>query len=319
MKRPFVSVVIPVLHNLKGLRQCLESLERQSYPRDWFEVLVVDNATTPEVESMLPRNRFRARVLHAPRSGSYRARNLGVREARGSIFAFTDSDCLPDRTWIEGGVHALTSARNCGLVGGRIEVFAEHSSRPNPVEHYEMIDAFRQKRFIMKKNFSATANLFTSRETLKTVGLFNPALQSGGDVEWGRRVHRHGLQLLYGENVVVRHPARSTLAARMERDIRVAGGIYEREKRGRYRFSRFYLRLVADMVQDPARIVRLARGGGGLTRSFLLVAVDLYVRSVQTKEMLRRRMRVADSHPLWGKFQGKSAGHSQSGRISLEG
>jgi hypothetical protein len=107
-------------------------------------------------------------------------------------------------------------------------------------------------------------------------------------------VHRHGYHLLYDKAVVVRHPARTTLAARRERDIRVAGGIYERESRGNYRLPRFLLALFGDFFQEPGRIGRLARGGSGTVRSLQLVAIDLYVRWEQAAEMVRRRVRVPE-------------------------
>ncbi|MEO1376787.1 MAG: glycosyltransferase [Cyanobacteria bacterium J06635_10] len=40
---PFVSVIIPVFNDSKRLKKCLTKLESQSYPRNRFEVIVIDN------------------------------------------------------------------------------------------------------------------------------------------------------------------------------------------------------------------------------------------------------------------------------------
>src|SRR6478672_8526953 len=44
---PFVSVIVPVFNDPVRLRTCLQALGRQSYPRDRFEVIVVDNGSAP--------------------------------------------------------------------------------------------------------------------------------------------------------------------------------------------------------------------------------------------------------------------------------
>jgi glycosyltransferase involved in cell wall biosynthesis len=45
-KQPFISVVIPAYNEEKYLPRCLTSLDGQTYPRQRFEVIVVDNAST---------------------------------------------------------------------------------------------------------------------------------------------------------------------------------------------------------------------------------------------------------------------------------
>jgi cellulose synthase/poly-beta-1,6-N-acetylglucosamine synthase-like glycosyltransferase len=43
LTKPFVSVIIPVYNNLERLKTCLEALEEQTYPRNLYEVIVVNN------------------------------------------------------------------------------------------------------------------------------------------------------------------------------------------------------------------------------------------------------------------------------------
>ena len=47
----YVSVVIPVFNDLERLRICLDALERQTYPRKSYEVIVVDNGSDEDVEA----------------------------------------------------------------------------------------------------------------------------------------------------------------------------------------------------------------------------------------------------------------------------
>ena len=91
---PFVSVVIPVHRNPDGLRLCLDALQRQTYPDSHFEVVVVDNGGNEDLGPMVSEY-SNARLCYEEVPSSYAARNTGARHARGSVFAFTDSDCIP--------------------------------------------------------------------------------------------------------------------------------------------------------------------------------------------------------------------------------
>src|SRR5690606_20439025 len=171
--RPYVSVIIPVYNDPARLRLCLEALDRQSYPADRYEVLVVDNGSEPPVRDVLAEvlaRRPHVRLLEEARPGSYAARNLGISEARGDILAFTDSDCIPEARWIEEGVRALRNLPDGGLVGGRIEVFAADPARPRAVELYEMAVAFDQRKNIEVRRFAVTANAFTTRGVVERIG-----------------------------------------------------------------------------------------------------------------------------------------------------
>lgn len=76
-----------------------------------------------------------------------------------------------------------------------------------------------------QQHFGATANIFTTRATMGRVGAFDARLMSGGDREWGQRVHAAGLPVLYAPDVVVCHPARRTFREHAGRLRRVLGGI----------------------------------------------------------------------------------------------
>jgi hypothetical protein len=69
--------------------------------------------------------------------------------------------------------------------------------------------------------------MFTFRSIFDQVGLFDSALRSYGDVEWGRRVATHGYRLAYTSEAVVAHPARDTIAALCRRILRVTGGLHD--------------------------------------------------------------------------------------------
>jgi glycosyltransferase involved in cell wall biosynthesis len=227
MNPPFVSIIIPVLEDYESLEKCLEALEEQSYGRENYEIVVVDNGSAAQYVRDLNDRAERVRWYCEPQGGSYAARNCGIEHACGEVLAFTDADCIPARDWLERGVEAIMSDDAIGLLAGAIQVFADDPASPTPIELYEMKAAFPQQYFVEKLSFGATANVFTRRDVFDSVGLFDASLRSGGDREWGQRVKRSGYQLAFRNDVVVRHPTRRSLEKFHAKMMRIARGLHE--------------------------------------------------------------------------------------------
>lgn len=98
-----ISVVILCYNEAERIHECLSSLEGQQYPRDDFEVLVLDNRSTDmtvEIAEGFARRLENVRVLENPRRGIAPGRNLGLREAAHPYVAFTDADCRVPPDWL---------------------------------------------------------------------------------------------------------------------------------------------------------------------------------------------------------------------------
>jgi glycosyltransferase involved in cell wall biosynthesis len=291
-ERPFVSVIIPAFNNAAGLGRCLEALADQTYAADRHEVLVVDNGSREDLRSVVAAFP-RARLVHESEPGSYAARNRGIVAATGEVLAFTDSDCVPTHNWIERGVEHLLRAPTCGFVAGRVDLLFRDPVDPTASELYDLIVMnFHQDRNVAVRRFGATANLFVFKQVFHTVGPFDFRLMSGGDLEWGRRVHERGLLQLYADDVRVAHPARYSLKDTFRQALRLAGGTYRLKLRdGTTPASRaidllrawtpafgFYWRILGDK--------RLTRLGDRIS----VVRVALAVKYVTARELVRLMM-----------------------------
>lgn len=222
---PFVSVIIPVLNDPTRLKACLQALEQQTYPADQYEVIVVDNGSDEPIDFVVRTFPHAQATFEAQRS-IHAARQHGIALAKGEIVVFTDADCVPEPDWIEKGVNVLLQNPDCGLVGGKIIVFVRDPHHMTPAEIYEKLTAFPQQGYIEHDHFGATANVFTWRRVIDHVGGLRLDLQSGGDREWGQRVFAAGYKLLYADEVVVYHPARSSVKELSIKAIRVMRGIH---------------------------------------------------------------------------------------------
>lgn len=204
---PKLSVVVPHYEDLSRLALCLDDLERQTLPRDAFEIVVSDNASPCGLEAIEKVIAGRARLVLAPEKGAGPTRNSGVGVARGEVLAFTDSDCRPEPEWLAAGLAALDAH---DFVGGRMKVLVDDPDRMTPTEAFELLFAFNNERYVTRKGFTVTANLLCRRELFDRVGGFRVGLSE--DVEWCQRATGLGYRLGYAANAVVGHPARKTWA-----------------------------------------------------------------------------------------------------------
>ena len=245
MNKHFVSVIIPVYNDLARVKICLEALEKQTYPQNLYEVIVVDNASDeyPAIKDVVCQFN-QAIAAYESRPGSYAARNKGISLAKGDIIAFTDADCIPAKNWIEKGVANLLSVPNCGLVAGKIEYFFKKPNKPTAVELYDSLIGIAPKRFIAL-NYGATANLFTFKSVIDKVGDFDDTLKSSGDSEWGKRVFSFGYQQIYADDTCVSHPARASYPQVCKQMRRITGGWHDMRKREGYYSG---LKLLKDIV-----------------------------------------------------------------------
>ncbi|MEX2343381.1 MAG: glycosyltransferase [Steroidobacteraceae bacterium] len=128
---PSFTVVIPVTHSLEELRACLDSLGRLNYPRERFQVGLVDCHVVGGVQEFcrnyLPEIDLRASLLVLPETDhkhprwmiearANEARNHAMQELPGDCFAFTEDDCTLESDWLDRIAAVLD--RETGAVGG---------------------------------------------------------------------------------------------------------------------------------------------------------------------------------------------------------
>ncbi len=200
---PAVSVIIPHYNDLDNLKRCLDLLDRQTLPRERFEIVVADNNSACGLAAVAEVCGARARAVPAPKQGAGEARNAGVAAARGEVLAFIDSDCRPEPAWLERGVAALAGA---DFAGGEVVVVVEDRDRATAVEAFELAFGFEARRYVLRQNYCVTANMFVRRDVFEAVGPFRQ--QVAEDVDWGWRAIGKGYRLAYAPDSVVLHPAR---------------------------------------------------------------------------------------------------------------
>ncbi|APZ35209.1 hypothetical protein BOH66_13855 [Microbacterium aurum] len=222
---PTVTVIVPVFNDVDRLRTCLARIAAQDYA-GLTTVIVVDNRSSIDLRPALPAGDDRFRLIREEQRGSYAARNAALPLVDTDYIAFTDADCRPQPAWLSAAIGRLRAVDLPDAVGGDIHLVFERSDDPTTgPELYESAHEFDQRQFVESLGFAATANLVVTRDILDRVGPFNADLQSGGDDDWGHRLHAAGGRMVYCADAVVDHPARSTWPELTKKAVRVAEGM----------------------------------------------------------------------------------------------
>ena len=202
-----VSVIVPHLDDCENLEICLNLLQNQSFAKHRTEIIVADNGSSRGLGAICQIVGKRGRVVQVAEQGAGPARNAGARAARGETLAFIDSDCRPDRRWLEEGLAEL----NFGdIVGSRVDVLVEDQNRLAPAEAFERVFAFQNERYVRELGFSVTASMFVGRSVFEAVGGFQNGVPE--DRDWCERARSKGYSIRFASRSIVGHPARRTMA-----------------------------------------------------------------------------------------------------------
>ena len=219
------AVVIATRDRPARLRRALAALATQTHPRELIEVIVVDDGSTPAIESdevAVPGNR-RARVLRADGSGPAAARNLGAGAADCDLLLFTDDDAVPTPTWVSAMAAAHHQEPGAAL-GGPSLPFTPRN--PYAAAYNAIEDAARIAHERDGLAHLAAANLALPRDRFAELGGFNPAYRTSEDRELAHRWLGNGWPVRYCGTAVVAHAHPETLGRFWRTFVRYGQGAH---------------------------------------------------------------------------------------------
>ncbi|MEW6249598.1 MAG: glycosyltransferase family 2 protein [Planctomycetota bacterium] len=119
-----MSVLVPIRNEADFIARCLQSLQASDYPRDRFEILVIDGMSddgTWEVVAELAATDPRIHLLTNPHRIVPHAMNTGIRAARGEILIRVDGHATVAPDFVRQSVCVLQQHPDAWCVGGPIE------------------------------------------------------------------------------------------------------------------------------------------------------------------------------------------------------
>lgn len=229
-----ISVIIPVYKDKNRLLGLLNSLNSQTLELNKWEVIVVNNDPEKSLDiSALVNPLYKLKILNEKTPGSYAARNKGIKEAKGDILAFTDSDCLPDKNWLLNAYKNFEkdANRKIGILTGPIPLFFKNPLALSDAEVYEKYTGFTTESYASEGK-AVTANWFSYAAVIHEFGGFNPELKSNGDSELSGKISTK-YSVFFQKDIIVNHPARYTTEELVSKYRRLLGGTYTRNYKNR--------------------------------------------------------------------------------------
>lgn len=106
MALPFVSYIIPTLNAQLFLRACLESIRKQDYPADKYEIFVIDGGSSDKTIEIA--REFKVTILENPSRDAESGKSIGIEKAKGEIIVLLDSDNeIIKKDWLRKMVRPL--------------------------------------------------------------------------------------------------------------------------------------------------------------------------------------------------------------------
>jgi len=198
--KPKISIIIPVYRDLGGLKKTIRSIENQDFSD--VEIIIINDGADPETDMFCIDKGFTTKTI-SPNLGSYNARNEGIKLATSDSIAFTDADVEVSPNWIETGLSYLG---NYDYVAGNVQISREKVY--DLATFHDYLTAFPVEEYLNDHHFGVTANLFVKKSVFDKLGLFDPELRSGGDLEFGDRVYSAGISQIFAAECWVEHPPR---------------------------------------------------------------------------------------------------------------
>lgn len=164
-----ISIIIPTFNRPGMLTLCLESLTRQDYPKEQFEVIVVNDGGDQDLSAIVePVSKIiNVRLMNQRKAGPATARNTGVASSNGQFIAFTDDDCTPSADWLtvfasrlQQNPSRMYGGHTINALKGNIYSAASQSL----VDYlYGYAEAHRgHARFFTSNNIAVARNMFES-------------------------------------------------------------------------------------------------------------------------------------------------------------
>lgn len=223
---------------------CLESLTRLDYPRDRFEVIVVDDGSdTPVGNRIDPAGYpYALLILPQPHAGPATARNTGAAHAGGVFLAFMDDDCVPAPDWLTALAARFADAPDCAVGGRTVNALPDNAcATASQLLVDYLYEYYNQDpdhaRFLTSSNLAFPADRF------RAVGGFDGAfpLAAAEDRELCDRWRQHGYRMIYAPEAVVHHAHTMTLRNFWQQHVNYG--------RGARRFHRIHARCRQEWIR----------------------------------------------------------------------
>lgn len=216
MQTPKVSIVILNWNNFKDTKECLESLEKITYPN--CEVIVVDNGSkdgsTKKIEKEFPQHIY---IYNNDNLGFTGGTNIGIKHAlkRGADYIFfLNNDMIVDKNFLEPLVKAMADEKT-GIVGSATYRYSQREKLHAATQSINYWKGGAKELGLPKKNreIDSVGDCFLiKKEVMDKIGLFyEPYFFYLADTEYCLRAKKAGFKVACEPKSKIWHKIRTTM------------------------------------------------------------------------------------------------------------
>lgn len=182
MRKPLISVIVPVFNRPEALKRTLNSVIKQSYPL--IEIIVIDDGSDIDIYPVIDELKDNRITYHKlEHKNANVARNYGIEHSKGEYIAMLDADDLWLENHIEECLRSILESKTDGIYGSLIlknmQTGKKRNSMVRPLhENESMID------YLLSTGYGAqTSTLFMTAKSAKDT-LWNPTLNRHQDYDF---------------------------------------------------------------------------------------------------------------------------------------
>lgn len=121
IQNPLISVIIPVYNCEKYISEAINSVLKQDYLP--LEIIVVDDGSTDKTTENIKEFGSQITYIYQENGGTAKARNNGIKNAKGDYFAFLDADDIWVENKLKMQMEVFVTNPETDLVFGEIQQF----------------------------------------------------------------------------------------------------------------------------------------------------------------------------------------------------
>jgi len=203
LKKPILSIIIPTHNSDQTIERCIRSLTSQSFPREKFEIIVVDDGSKDQTSSLAKKAGADKVIITEP-CFQGKARNIGVENANGNLLGFIDSDCEAKDGWVETIIKELETLN---AISGPIEN-GNPQSKVAWAEYFVEFCAFNEFRKRSSIRTMPGCNIACLKESFSKAGGFSEVPLSE-DIMFSQSLRREGFEQIFVPEMQIRHLCRT--------------------------------------------------------------------------------------------------------------
>jgi glycosyltransferase involved in cell wall biosynthesis len=215
---PFVTIAMPCLNEERFIEACLESVRRQDYPADRYEVLVADGGSTDrtrEIVSRLSAADPRIRLVDNPARIQAPAMNQMIRASKGDVVVRMDVHCEYAGDYVRRCIEALEKS-GADNVGGAQRARAKTFFQKALCAALESPLGVGGAKYRGAEYEGFVDTVFLGafrRRVFETVGLYDPHAITNEDAELNQRIIAQGGKVFLSRDIVVHYYPRESFSS----------------------------------------------------------------------------------------------------------